>query len=91
MSLADFRDIAIVFLAVLAIFQLTLLLVITLSLYRKVGPFLDSAKGVIDNVQGTTAFIAETTVHPLIRVLSFIAGMRKAGGTVAKFVKRKGG
>ena len=90
MTLALARDIAIIVLAVLAIVQLVVLLVVTIAMYRKALPLLDSAKGAVDNIQGTTAFIAETTVHPIIRVLSFIAGVRKATGTAAKMMQKKG-
>lgn len=89
MNLALARDIAIIILALLACIQLVVLLVVTFAVYRKVGPLLDAAKGAINNVQGTTAFIADTTVHPVIRVLSFITGVRKATGTVAKLIKRR--
>ncbi|MBI2886349.1 MAG: hypothetical protein HYY02_03975 [Chloroflexi bacterium] len=90
MSLALLRDLAIVILAVLAIVQLLLLLTVTVLLWRKVSPVLDSAKATMDNVQGTSAFIAETTVHPVIRVISFITGVRKATGAMARLIKRKG-
>ena len=77
MSLEGTRDVA--------------LIAITILLYRKASPLLDSAREAVKNVQGTTAFLAETTVHPVVRVVSFLSAVRTATGTVAKFVKRKAG
>ena len=89
--LEQMRDIAIIVVAGLVTIQLLVLLVVTVTLYRKTGPLLDSARGAINNVQGTTAFLAEATVHPVIRVMSFISAVRTATGTVGKFRKRKAG
>ena len=91
MSLEGTRDVAIIIVALLVIVQLVALIAVTIFLYRKASPLLDSAREAVKNVQGTTAFLAETTVHPVIRVVSFLSAVRTATGTVAKFVRRKAG
>lgn len=91
MSLDQMRDIALIVLAVLAIIQVIVLLFISFSLYRKIGPLIDSITGTLGNIQGTTAFLAETTVSPVIRVLSFLSGVRAATGKMADVVKRQKG
>jgi len=80
MGLEEVRDIAIVVLAIFNIVWLVALLVLAVAFYRKVFPVLASLHATVSNVQATTAFVAETTVHPIIRVLSFVAGLRAAAG-----------
>ena len=89
MDIEQVRDIAVIVLAVLNIIWLVALLVIALAFYKKVVPMLNSVQTTVQNVQATTTFVAETTVHPIIRALSFIAGMKAAANIVMG--KGKGG
>ncbi len=84
MNLEIARDISIIVLAILAVVQLLLLITLTFLIYKKVGPLLDSAKSAVDTVQATTAFVAETTVHPIIRVISAVTGARSALNVLSK-------
>jgi hypothetical protein len=43
----------------------------------QVSPTLDSARQVVDDIRGTTSFIADTTVSPIIRVYGLITGLRR--------------
>ena len=89
MTLQELRDIAIVILALFGVLQLLLLVVLTILLYKKLLPVLDATKRTIQNIQGTTNFVSETTVSPLIRALSVVAGIRAVSSRVAGFRKRK--
>jgi len=89
-TLGTVRDIAIIIVALLAIVQLVVMLVVTVVLFKKARPLLDSAKAAMANIQGTTSFLAEATVSPVIRVISFVTAVRTAMGSVAKVIRRKG-
>ena len=89
--LEQIRDIAVIVLALFGTLQFLVVLLVAFMLYRKVGPLLDSARTTMNNVQGTTAFVTETTVSPVIKILSFITGMRTAAERLSQFRNRKGG
>lgn len=86
-SWAEWRDITIVgigfifFLAGVlfcALLVAILFLVLTLRriLRENLAPALDSLKGTLDNVRGTTEFVGETAVTPIVRVYSIVRGVR---------------
>lgn len=86
-SWEQWRDIVVVFAglwAALAFFILCVLLaalvilVFTIRhlLSAKVGPLLDSGKDALDNVRGTSEFVGETAVAPIVRVYSVVRGVR---------------
>lgn len=89
MEIEQLRDIAVIVLAVFNIVWLLAVLVIAIAFYKKIVPMLTSIQTAVQNVQATTTFVAETTVSPLIRALSFVAGVRAAANTVMG--KGKGG
>ena len=89
-SLESWRDIAIIILALMNLVWLGALIVVLFMVYKKLLPLLTSATATVQNIQATTTFIAETTVSPVIRVLSFVAGVRAAAGTVGRMKRRKG-
>ncbi len=76
-TVALIRDIALILLAVIAIALLFALLVISISLYRKVAPLVDQARATMHTVQGTSTFLAETAVRPVIRAVAFAAGVSR--------------
>jgi len=41
------------------------------------SPTLDSARQVVDDIRGTTSFIADTTVSPIIRLYGLVTGLRR--------------
>ena len=88
-TLEFWRDIAVIVLAVMNLVWLLALLVVLLLIYRKLGPLLTSATSAVQNIQGTTTFIAETTVSPIIRAISFITGIKAAAGTIGRMGKKK--
>ncbi|MCL4466437.1 MAG: hypothetical protein M1401_08395 [Chloroflexi bacterium] len=78
--LEGFRDILIVVLFFLLVVVIALLAVLILQVYQlvrmvrgEVAPILDSMKRTSTTVRGTAEFVGETTVIPLIRVVSTLA------------------
>jgi len=62
-----------VFLAIL-IFQVQSLIAL---LRNEIKPILDSANQTVSTVRGTSAFVSDTVVSPMIQVLSFASGVRQ--------------
>ncbi len=90
--LAGARDVAIIVLAVLAIVQVFLLLMITLLIYKKIGPLMDTAQRSMTNVQATTAMVSDMTVSPIIRLAGMAAGAKTVASTLmGRGSKGKGG
>lgn len=87
--LADIRDVALVILAVESI-VIGLALVLTLlelrSLTRllkdEIAPMLDTANETANIVKGTTDFVGESVVRPMIKVASMGSAAKKAVQTV---------
>ena len=83
--LADLRDVAIVILAIESII-IGITLILTLlqlrSLARlirdEIAPMLDTANETATIVKGTTDFVSESVVQPVIRVASYGAAARRA-------------
>jgi hypothetical protein len=98
MSLVDLRDLAIVILAALFILVGLLMVVLAVLLIGlaamirgKLGPILDSARGTLTNIEGTSGFVSETVVQPIVRVASFAAGARRAMGILTGLSKKREG
>ncbi len=103
MDLQDWRDIVIIvagslmalvmvtvfiFTVVLGIAARALLSTIRTLLRAEVTPLLDSARQSLQNVRGTTAFIGQTVVAPVIRVYGVVAGARRALGVLSGVTRR---
>ena len=103
MSLEDWRDVIIIaagslmILVLLAVFIFTVVLgmatrallgAIRSTLRDDLSPLLESAQQTIHTVQGTTAFIGETAVGPVIRVYSIVAGARRMMGVLTGITGR---
>jgi amino acid permease len=93
MDLQSARDLAIVCLAVAA-FLVTLLVLLwrlIRVLQREIRPVLTNLQQTANTVRGTTEFVSDSFVSPLIRLSSFFSGV---GGTFKGFgaiFKRKEG
>lgn len=96
--LTEFRDwvIVIMGIAIAAFFAvgLVMMLVIGLlvrSLLKKtssvldegVKPLLESAKGTASSIKGTTSYVSEAAVQPIVRTYGVVAGVRRAVGVIA--------
>ncbi len=95
---ATFRDWVIIFMgiAVAAFFFVALILTIVLGLLARsllkktsallddsVKPLLGTARQTADNVKGTTAYVSEAAVTPIIKAYGVVAGVRRAAGVIA--------
>jgi len=104
-SLEEFRDLIIVIWGILGIVVLAALLVVTLvlgvaakgligtvqALIRDdVQPTLRSARQTVDSIRGTTSFVADTAVAPVIRVYGAVSGARRFLSVLSGFKKRRG-
>ncbi len=59
-------------------------------LKTQVSPTLDSAKAVVDDIRGTTAFVADTTVSPIVRIWGIVTGVRRGVMALAGLGRKKG-
>jgi hypothetical protein len=95
-SWSEWRDIVIVLsagffviagLAAVALLVALVWLVLEIrSLLRNnVAPAVDSLKGTLDNVRGTTEFAGETIASPIIRAYSIVRGVRSGVSAVRNF------
>jgi hypothetical protein len=74
------RDWAVVILCSVGIVATLIFIVCALFLFFKVRPLLDSATATARNVQGTSIFLSDTIVKPIIKVRSFASGAQRAIG-----------
>jgi len=95
---ATFRDWVIIFMgiAVAAFFFVALIMTIVLGLLTRallkktsdllddgVKPLLGTARQTAENVKGTTSYMSEAAVTPIIRAYGVVAGVRRAAGVLA--------
>ncbi len=83
--MAFVRDLAIILLAVESLVIGVVLIVLVWEirslaklLREEIKPILDSADETVRTVRGTTAFVSETFVNPMIRVSGFASGIMQA-------------
>ncbi len=81
-ALAFIRDLAIVLLAVESLVIGAILIVLILEvrslarlLRSEVKPILDSSDDTVRTVRGTTTFVSDTFVKPIVRISSFATGV----------------
>jgi hypothetical protein len=84
-ALASVRDLAIILLALESLVIGVVLVVLILEirnlaklLREEIKPIVDSADETVRTVRGTTSFVSETFVNPIIRASSFISGVMQA-------------
>ena len=98
MSLADLRDIVVIVYGVMGIVLMLGLCIAAFGLWfairalsasvqdlikDPIKPTLQEFQKTAQNVRGTSEFVADSAVHPLIRVMSVGRGIRKGVATVA--------
>ena len=103
-SLEELRDIVIVVYGVIGVLLLVVLIIAVLGLWIAVRvltrafaellddpirPTLHEFHATVRNVRGTSEFIADSTVHPLIRILAVGRGIRRGVGMVARLARRR--
>jgi hypothetical protein len=104
MSLGELRDLIIVVWGILGIVFLAVAIVLGIvvgvsargligtvqSLLRDdVQPTLRSARQTVDSIRGTTSFVADTAVAPVIRVYGVFSGVRRFLSVLVGFGKRR--
>lgn len=103
-NLQEWRDIVVVAYGVLgALLFLVLIFVMLLLLFAVRGltrtirelvqdplrPTLEEVRETVRNVRGTSEFIADSTVHPLIRAMAVTRGVRRGVGVVSGVARRR--
>ena len=104
MSLSDIRDLLIIISGCLfsLVLIVTLIVLVVLGVAvtglvsvtkavvkEQLSPTLDSARQVVDDVRGTTSFVADTTVSPIIRVYGLITAFRRGAAALAGFGRKR--
>lgn len=90
--ISDLRDIVIIVWGILSILLLAALIIVVVTLALSVRrlikdvrdllntgvrPVLASTRETVDNVTGTTRFVGDKVVTPIIRVISIVSGVRR--------------
>jgi hypothetical protein len=104
MSLEELRDLVIIVWGILGIVFLAVALILTVvvgltarglmstvrTLLRDdLQPTLRSARQTVESIRGTTSFVSETAVAPVIRVYGIVSGVRRFMSVLGGFRKRR--
>ncbi len=88
MSVASIRDIAIVLLAIESLIIGGLLIVLVLQIRNlinvlkdEVKPILGEARDTVSTVKGTTSFVSDTVITPIVNMASFASAVRQSVAT----------
>ena len=92
---ATVRDVAIILLAIESLIIGVLLSVLlwqlrnmSRMLEEEVKPLLDSANETVGTVRGTSTFLSETVVSPVVRIISTVTGLRRGLGVLSGIRRR---
>jgi predicted tellurium resistance membrane protein TerC len=82
---AKIKDVFIIFMALQSLFLGIILVVLIIQLARLINllqndikPILDSTNETVSTLRGTTAFLSENVVEPVIKMNEYMAGIMKA-------------
>lgn len=94
--MATVRDVAIIVLAIESILIGIVLIFLVFQinslirlLREEIKPILDSANETVSTLRGTTTFVSEKVVNPVISVTSTLSGMRQVLRLLARRPKRE--
>lgn len=90
MEIESLRDWVIVIFGFLGIGATLLFIILTLMIYRKITPILNSAKEAADTVRNTSNTVSKTVIEPLAKVQGIVSGIKKASEMASFMNKRKG-
>lgn len=105
-TLAELRDVVIIIYGVVGILLLAIMIVVAVSLLVAVKaltssvqrliedpirPTLNEVRGAVQNIRGTTEFVADSAVHPVIRATAALKGVKAGLGVAAGIAKRRVG
>ncbi|MQA00902.1 MAG: hypothetical protein GEU80_16550 [Dehalococcoidia bacterium] len=103
MSLENVRDVVIIVYGVMGIFLLVVLSIATIGLWIAVRaltkgvatlvedpirPTLDEVRKTVENMRGTSEFVSDTAVSPLIKVVAVARGVRRGASSLASTRRR---
>ena len=104
LSLAGARDIIIIIYGILGIIAFIIFILVGLLLFfsikglvgsvkevisDSIKPTMDSVRDTARSIQGTTEFVGNQAVKPIIRTYGILAGVRKGAGIVGGLARRK--
>lgn len=102
-GLADWRDVMIIAVGSMTFVVLLAILVVVVALgfatrilirratkllNDEVSPLVGSAQETLDTVRGTTSFVSESTVRPIVRVYGVVAGAKRAASVITGIGRR---
>lgn len=82
-AVALFFAVGLVFTIILGLLTRALLRKSINVLDENVKPTLSSVKGSVDNVKGTTAYVSQAAVTPIVKAYGVVAGVRRAASVLA--------
>ena len=103
MSLDEVRDIVIIVYGGMGVLLMLAFIIVSILLWiairgltravralldDPIRPTLEEVQKTVQNVRGTTEFVADTAVHPLIRFVAIARGVRRGLSTVAGLRRR---
>ncbi len=104
MSLAELRDIVVIVYGAMGVILMLALAIAAFGLWfairslsgtlqalldDPIKPTLEEVQRTVQNVRGTTDFVADTAVHPLIRVVAVGRGVRRGFASVTGIRNRR--
>ena len=104
-SFADWRDFVVIVYGAMGVVLMFVFIVVTILLWIAVRRLTNAIRSLIDdpirptleevqktaaNVRGSTEFVADTAVHPLIRFVAMARGIRR-GVSIVTGLRRRGG
>ena len=91
--LVQARDWVIFIFGIFATLAAITVIAVALLVFLKLAPILDSAKGTLSNIRGTSSFVSGLVVKPIIQVVSFATGAQRTVGIItrlSRITRRKG-
>jgi hypothetical protein len=89
-DLASVRDVVIIVFAVLGVAASITVIVVSVILYRRAEPILNSAKDTLANMRATSSIVSETVAKPIIAVFSWVKGGSRTFSALARLTRKKG-
>ncbi|MBI2912081.1 MAG: hypothetical protein HYY05_08050 [Chloroflexi bacterium] len=98
MTLAGFRDVAIIVLATLAVVQTLLIIVLAVVLLRttmllrgKAADLLDRSTRTVGTVESTVSVVSDVVLKPLARMVGAVSGVRRVMAVLTGISHRRRG
>ena len=103
-SLGDIRDAVVIVYGIIGILFFFVAIIISIFLFftvkglinsvrglldESVRPAVDAVKQTADTVRGTTEFVGQTAIAPIVRTYGAIAGVKKGLGVLAGLNRKK--